>query len=61
MRHTDVLAHQGLFVAVIFCYLINFIGDVANAWALYFLLLPTNTPFTAPVLLEDRRRHQTSC
>jgi hypothetical protein len=38
----NVLAHQGLFVAVIFCYLINFIGDVVIAWALYFLLLPTN-------------------
>lgn len=38
----NVLAHQGLFVAVIFRYLINFIGDVVIAWALYFLLLPTN-------------------
>jgi hypothetical protein len=38
----NILAHQGLFVAAIFCYLINFIGDIVIAWALYFLLLPVN-------------------
>jgi hypothetical protein len=38
----NVLAHQGLFVTAIFCYLVNFIGDVVIAWALYFLLLPIN-------------------
>lgn len=53
MPIANVLAHQGLFVAAIFGYLINFIGDVVIAWA--------SIPFTAPVLLEDRRRHQTRC
>lgn len=38
----NILSHQGLFLAVIFCYLINFIGDVVIAWALYYLLVPVN-------------------
>ncbi|MGC1380803.1 MAG: DUF4386 domain-containing protein [Candidatus Baltobacteraceae bacterium] len=38
----NIAAHPGLFVAAIFCYLINFIGDVVIAWALYFLLAPVN-------------------
>jgi len=38
----NIAAHGGLFVAAIFCYLINFIGDVVIAWALYVLLLPVN-------------------
>jgi hypothetical protein len=38
----NILAHQGLFVAGIFGYLINFIGDVVVAWALYALLRPVD-------------------
>lgn len=32
----------GLFVAIILCYLVNFIGDIVIAWALYVLLAPVN-------------------
>ena len=38
----NIAAHPGLFLAIFFCYLINFIGDVVIAWALYFLLRPVN-------------------
>ena len=38
----NIVAHQGLFVAAIFCYLITFIEDVVIAWALYVLLVPVN-------------------
>ncbi len=38
----NITAHPGTFVAIFFCYLINFIGDVVIAWALYFLLAPVN-------------------
>jgi hypothetical protein len=38
----NIAAHQGLFLTVFFCFLINFIGDIVIAWALYFLLLPVN-------------------
>ena len=38
----NILAHQGLFVAVIFAFLVNFIGDVVAAWGLYLLLRPVN-------------------
>jgi hypothetical protein len=38
----NISAHQGLFVAAIFCYLITFIEDVVIAWALYILLAPVN-------------------
>jgi hypothetical protein len=36
------IGHGNLFLAAIFCYLINFIGDVVIAWALYVLLAPVN-------------------
>ena len=35
-------SHPGLFVTAIVCYLVNFIGDVVLAWALYHLLAPVN-------------------
>jgi hypothetical protein len=38
----NIAAHPGLFFAVFSCYLINFIGDIVVAWALYFLLEPVN-------------------
>jgi hypothetical protein len=38
----NITAHGGLFVALICCYLINFIGDVVISWALYVLLAPVN-------------------
>ena len=38
----NIVAHGGMFVAAIFCYLISFIGDVVIAWALYVLLAPVN-------------------
>lgn len=38
----NISAHGGLFVALILCYLINFIGDIVISWALYVLLAPVN-------------------
>jgi uncharacterized protein DUF4386 len=38
----NLVANPGLFVAVIFAFLINFIGDVVAAWGLYLLLRPVN-------------------
>jgi hypothetical protein len=38
----NIVEHQGLFLTAIFCYLINFIGDIVIAWALYFLFIPVN-------------------
>ena len=38
----NILAHQGLFVAAIFAFLINFVGDVVSAWGLYLFLRPVN-------------------
>lgn len=38
----NIVAHHGLFLAAIFCYLITFIEDVVIAWALYVLLVPVN-------------------
>jgi len=38
----NILANQGLFVAAIFAFLINFIGDVVAAWGLYLFLRPVN-------------------
>ena len=38
----NIMAHGGLFTALICCYLINFIGDVVISWALYLLLAPVN-------------------
>jgi hypothetical protein len=38
----NIVAHQGLFLAAFFCYLINAVGDIVVAWALYFLLAPVN-------------------
>ena len=44
---TNISTHQGLFVAAIFCYLINFVEDIVIAWALYFLLAPVNRAVSA--------------
>jgi uncharacterized protein DUF4386 len=38
----NISAHPGMFVTAIVCYLINFIGDIVIAWALYYLLAPVN-------------------
>jgi hypothetical protein len=38
----NILANRGLFLAGISAYMITFICDVVVAWALYFLLRPTN-------------------
>ncbi len=38
----NIVAHRGLFLAAICCYLITFIEDVVIAWALYVLLVPVN-------------------
>ena len=38
----NLSVHGGLFLAAVFCYFINFIGDVVLAWALYVLLAPVN-------------------
>lgn len=38
----NIVAHQGEFVAVIFIFLSNFIGDILAAWGLYLLLRPVN-------------------
>lgn len=38
----NIVAHGGLFVAAILCYLISFLLDVVIAWALYVLLAPVN-------------------
>jgi Domain of unknown function (DUF4386) len=38
----NILAHQDLFVATIFAFLLNFIGDIVAAWGLYLLLRRVN-------------------
>jgi len=38
----NILTHQALFNIGIFGYLINFMGDILSAWALYILLKPVN-------------------
>jgi hypothetical protein len=38
----NISAHHGMFLALFFCYFINFIEDVIIAWALYVLLAPVN-------------------
>lgn len=38
----NIAAHHGLFVLAMFCYIINFIGDIVIAWGLYILLTPVN-------------------
>lgn len=38
----NIGAHQGLFVAAMLCYLVEFIEDIVIAWALYVLLVPVN-------------------
>ena len=38
----NIVAHHGLLVAAILCYLVEFIEDVVIAWALYVLLVPVN-------------------
>jgi hypothetical protein len=42
----NISAHGGTFVAIIFCYFINFIEDIVIAWALYYLFLPVNQPLS---------------
>jgi hypothetical protein len=42
----NITAHSTLFAALILCYLINFVGDVVIAWALYLLLAPVNKAFS---------------
>jgi hypothetical protein len=39
----NIVTNQGLFVAAIFAFLINFIGDVVAAWGLYLLLRRVNS------------------
>jgi hypothetical protein len=38
----NITAHHGAFLALFFCYFINFIEDIIVAWALYVLLAPVN-------------------
>lgn len=38
----NIVAHRGLFVAAMLCYLISLVLDVVIAWALYILLAPVN-------------------
>ena len=38
----NISAHHGTFLALFFCYFINFIEDIVIAWALYVLLAPVN-------------------
>jgi hypothetical protein len=38
----NILAHSSLFNTGIFLYLVNFMGDILSAWALYGLLKPVN-------------------
>jgi Domain of unknown function (DUF4386) len=43
----NIASHGGLFAAAILFYLINFIGDIVVAWALYVLLAPVNKALSA--------------
>lgn len=49
VEHTvaNISAHPGLFAAMLFCYLVNFIEDVVIAWALFYLLAPVNRAVSA--------------
>ena len=38
----NISAHKGLFVAGIFAYLLSFLLDMVEAWALYYVLKPVN-------------------
>ncbi|HEY2476744.1 MAG TPA: DUF4386 family protein [Candidatus Cybelea sp.] len=38
----NISAHHGMFLAMFFCYFINFIEDIVIAWALCVLLAPVN-------------------
>jgi hypothetical protein len=38
----NIGAHHGLFLTMLFCFLINFVEDIVIAWALYVLLAPVN-------------------
>jgi hypothetical protein len=38
----NIVANEGLFLTVVFCYLVTFICDLVVAWALYILLVPAN-------------------
>ena len=38
----NISSHHGLFLAGLFCYLINFTEDIIIAWGLYILLAPVN-------------------
>jgi len=42
----NIVAHPGMFVAAIMCYLITFLEDVVIAWALYYLLAPVSKPLS---------------
>jgi Domain of unknown function (DUF4386) len=42
----NIVAHPGMFVAAILCYLITFLEDVVIAWALYYLLAPVSRPLS---------------
>ncbi len=39
---TNIGAHKGLFVAGLFAYLLSFLLDMVEAWALYYVLKPVN-------------------
>jgi hypothetical protein len=39
---TNISAHHGQFLGVLFCFLVNFIEDIVIAWGLYVLLAPVN-------------------
>jgi hypothetical protein len=38
----NILAHRDLYLAGVFAYLINFVADLVDTWALYVLLRPVN-------------------
>ena len=44
---SNISAHPGLFVMMLFFYFINFIEDVIIAWALYYLLAPVSRAVSA--------------
>lgn len=39
---SNISAHHGLYLVVLFCYLVNFMDDILIAWGLYVLLAPVN-------------------
>jgi len=38
----NISSHHGFFLTAIFCYLINFLGDILAALGLFILLAPVN-------------------